>query len=88
MLSVQETQSLRISLQVIAKKHPIKQLTELSDDEQETDTDEFFYKLEEVSTVQARGKQLYTSLEFADPNATLQDEIGLSARYRSDIIMC
>ena len=51
------------------QKHAIEQMTELSDDEQETDTDAFFYKLEEVSSVQARGKQLYTSLEFADPNA-------------------
>ena len=43
-------------------KRPIKQLTELPDEEQETDTDtdEFFYKVEEVSSVQTRGKQLYT----------------------------
>ena len=35
-----------------SQKRPIKQMTELSDDEQETNTDEFFYKLEEVSSVQ------------------------------------
>ena len=51
-----------------SQKQPIKQMTELSDDEQETDTDEFFYKLE-VSSVQATGKQLHTSLEYTDPNA-------------------
>ena len=50
-------------------------MTELSNDEQETDTDEFFYKLEEVSSVQARGKQLYTSLEFADPNARYKTKL-------------
>lgn len=43
-----------------SQKQSIKQMTELSDDEQETDTDEFFYKLE-VSSVQATGKQLHTS---------------------------
>ena len=51
-----------------SQKQSIKQMTELSDDEQETDTDEFFYKLE-VSSVQATGKQLHTSLEYTDPNA-------------------
>ena len=58
-----------------SQKRPIKQMTELSDDEQETDTEEFFYKLEEVSSVQARGKQLYTSLEFADPNARYKTKL-------------
>ena len=58
-----------------SQKHPIKQMTELSDDEQETDTDKFFYKLEEVSSVKARGKQLYTSLEFADPNARYRTKL-------------
>ena len=54
-----------------SQKRPIKQLTELPDEEQETDTDtdEFFYKVEEVSSVQTRGKQLYTTLEFCDPDA-------------------
>ena len=50
-------------------------MNELSDDEHETDTDGFFYKLEEVSSVQARGKQLYTSLEFADPNARYKTKL-------------
>ena len=60
-----------------SQKHPVKQMTELSDEEQETDTniDEFFYKLEEVSSVQARGKQLYTSLEFSDPNARYKTKL-------------
>ena len=50
-------------------------MTELSDDEQETDADEFFFKLEEVSSVQATGKQLCTSLEFADLNARYKTKL-------------
>ena len=58
-----------------SQKHLIKQMTELSDDEQEGDTDKFFYKLEEVSSVQARGRRLYTSLGFADPNARYKTKL-------------
>jgi len=50
-------------------------MIELSDDEQGSNTDEFFYKLEEVSSVQARGKPLYTSLEFADPNVRYKTKL-------------
>ena len=32
----------------------------------ETESDEFFYKVEEVSSMQAKGKQLFTTLEFSD----------------------
>ena len=63
-----------------SQKCPIKQLTELSDAEQETDTDtdkdEFFYiKVEEVSSVQARGKQFYAPLEFCDPDARYKTKL-------------
>jgi len=32
----------------------------------ETESDEFFFKVEEVSSVQAKGKQLFAALEFTD----------------------
>ena len=47
----------------------VKQLAKLTDDEPETDSDEFFFKIEEVSSVQAKEKQLFASLEFSDANA-------------------
>ena len=51
-----------------ASRSQVKQIAEEidTDDEQETDSDEFFYKVEEVSSVQAKGKQLFASLEFSD----------------------
>ena len=51
-----------------ASRSQVKQIAEEidTDDEQETDSDEFFYKVEEVSSVQAKGKQLLASLEFSD----------------------
>lgn len=48
-------------------KRPSKRLTELPDEEQETDNDT--YKVEEVSSAQTRGKKLHTTLEFCDPDA-------------------
>ena len=51
-----------------SSKFQVKQVTETTDDETETDSDEFFYKVEEVSSVQAKGKQLFASLEFSDAN--------------------
>ena len=41
-------------------------LDSLETETSETESDEFFYKVEEVSSVQAKGKQLFTALEFSD----------------------
>ena len=52
-----------------SSRSQVKQLAELTNGEPETDSDEFFFKIEEVSSVQAQGKQLFASLEFSDANA-------------------
>lgn len=39
------------------------------EEETETDTDEFFYKVEEAPSAQTRGEQFYTTLKFCDPDA-------------------
>ena len=52
-----------------SSRSQVKQLAELTNGEPETDSDEFFFKIEEVSSVQAKGKQLFVSLEFSDANA-------------------
>ena len=48
-----------------------------------TATDEFFYKVEEVSSVQARGKQFYTSLEFCDPDASYETKLDCQLDTRA-----
>ena len=72
--SVQETQSLRISLQVIAET-PDKTDGRVIRWRTRNRNQRIFLKLEEVSSLWARGKQLYTSLEFADPNACYKTKL-------------
>lgn len=58
-----------------APRRQVKQIAEETDDEQETDSDEFLYQVEEVSSVQAKGKQLFASLEFYDANARYKTKL-------------
>ena len=54
----------------VSRTSQVKQMASISDSSEtepsETESDEFFYKVEEVSSVQAKGKQLFTALEFTD----------------------
>lgn len=63
---VEETQPLCIGMQIISQTL-VK--TKILDEEQETDNDanEVFFKIK-VSSVWARVKELFTWVEFADPN--------------------
>lgn len=66
----------------------IKQMASISDSSETetsaTESDKFFYKVEEVSSVQAKGKQLFTSLEFSDVTnhfkTTLERQLDTGAR--------
>ena len=58
-----------------ASRSQVKQIAEEDDKDTETDSEEFFFKIEEVSTVQAKGKQLFVSLEFSDVHARYKTEL-------------
>jgi len=54
----------------VSRTSQVKQMASISDSSEaetsETESDEFFFKVEEVSSMQAKGKQLFAALEFTD----------------------